>query len=481
MGLSHLELHAVLAELTPLEHGLLNEVYQPTPVELILELRAQREQLYLLLSVKAGLARMHRLARRPPNPAKPFSFQMLCRKELSGRLEKIEQLPGERVVRLHFQGASQRILQAELLDKHGNLLLLDEQGLLLGSLLPGSPSRMLLPGQVPPPLPPPPPGRTIRDRFQARAPALSYQEAVAAFFRAEEEKLEFRQLQEQLSTGLRREIKRLLRLQEDLHGDLKRAEQADQHRKYGDLLQISLRQLKRGMTFIVLPDLFTEGQPPLEIPLDPQRDPLENMQRHYRLYRKYDASITRVLERLEQTEQTLIAYQKQLEQVERAEDVELLRSLGGTLHLPNRKQALPQRRVKADERLPYWRFRSRRGAEIWVGRSAQDNDALTFRKARGNDVWLHVRGRPGAHVVVPARPHAPDLETLLDAAVLALKYSGTAMGEKGDVAYTRVQYCRKVAGGPPGLVTYSQDKTLFVTLDEEILQQLQKLDHETQG
>lgn len=476
MGLSHLELREVLAQLLQLENGLLHEIYQPTPTELILELRAQREQVLVLLSIRSGLARLHWVVKRTPNPAKPFSFQMLCRKELSGRLEKLEQLPGERVVRLHFQGAQKRILQAELLDKHGNLLLLDEQGLLLGSLQPGTMLRPLLLGQAPPPLPPPPPGLMARDRFQLREPGCSYQEAVARFFQAEEEKQALLGLQEKLARGLRREVKRLVRLQADLNGDLKRAEQADKHRKFGDLLQISLRQLKRGMTHIVLPDLFSEAQPLLEIPLDPQLDPVANLQRHYRLYRKYDASITRVLERLEHTERLLVQHQQTLEQVETCRELAPLQALDTQLKLPSHKQAPPQRHAKPEERMPYWRFRGRSGAEIWVGRSAEDNDRLTFRKARGNDVWLHVRGRPGAHVVIPVRPHPPDLETLLDAAVLALKYSGTAMGEKGDVAYTRVQHCRKVAGGAPGLVSFSQDKTLYVTLEETHLQALQKLD-----
>ena len=81
-------------------------------------------------------------------------------------------------------------------------------------------------------------------------------------------------------------------------------------------------------------------------------------------------------------------------------------------------------------RLPYRSFFDRDGVEIRVGRSGKDNDDLSFRHSRGNDVWLHVRGRPGAHVVIVRPGPAPSPELLVRAAQLALKYSGLAPGAR---------------------------------------------------
>jgi predicted ribosome quality control (RQC) complex YloA/Tae2 family protein len=77
-------------------------------------------------------------------------------------------------------------------------------------------------------------------------------------------------------------------------------------------------------------------------------------------------------------------------------------------------------------------------------------------------------------VVIPARGTTPDLETLLDAACLALKHSGTPTGERGEVAYTRVKYVRRA--GAPGLVTFSQDKTLYVEVSPERLARVTRME-----
>jgi len=121
------------------------------------------------------------------------------------------------------------------------------------------------------------------------------------------------------------------------------------------------------------------------------------------------------------------------------------------------------------ERLPYRRFRSQSGAPILVGRSARDNDALTFRVARGNDVWLHARSLQGAHVVLPGAGEAPDARTLGDAALLAAHFSSARGADGAEVAWTRCKHVRKPRGAKPGAVTISQEKTLRVRLDEERL------------
>ena len=121
-------------------------------------------------------------------------------------------------------------------------------------------------------------------------------------------------------------------------------------------------------------------------------------------------------------------------------------------------------RHKRDEPLPPYRsFRSLTGAEILVGRGAAQNDALTHKVARGNDLWLHARGLPGAHVVVRLeKGKAPDQDTLLDAAHLAVHFSDARGAPQADVAYTRAKYVRKAKGGAPGAVTYSQERVLLL-------------------
>jgi predicted ribosome quality control (RQC) complex YloA/Tae2 family protein len=135
-------------------------------------------------------------------------------------------------------------------------------------------------------------------------------------------------------------------------------------------------------------------------------------------------------------------------------------------------QAEPRGRSPAARRLPYRAFRSRSGAPILVGRGARDNDALTFKVARGNDLWLHARGAAGAHVVVPGAGDAPDSGALADAALLAAHFSSFRGADAVEVAWTRCKYLRKSKGAPAGSVLVTQEKVIRVRLDESRLAEL---------
>ncbi len=133
----------------------------------------------------------------------------------------------------------------------------------------------------------------------------------------------------------------------------------------------------------------------------------------------------------------------------------------------------PARRGEERKALPYRSFASLAGAPILVGKGAEENDALTLTVAHGNDLWLHARGVAGAHVVVRlARGKAPDQETLLDAAHLAVHFSDARGAPVVDVAYTRAKYVRRSKGAPPGAVTYSQEKVLPLRVEPARLERL---------
>ncbi len=108
-----------------------------------------------------------------------------------------------------------------------------------------------------------------------------------------------------------------------------------------------------------------------------------------------------------------------------------------------------------------------------MGRNARENEALTFKMARSDDLWLHARGTPGSHVVVRLEKGANPLpETIKDAATLALQYSDLKKSGKGEVIYTKRKWVRKVKGQSPGTVTVTQEKTIFVQLDRARLDRL---------
>jgi predicted ribosome quality control (RQC) complex YloA/Tae2 family protein len=124
---------------------------------------------------------------------------------------------------------------------------------------------------------------------------------------------------------------------------------------------------------------------------------------------------------------------------------------------------------------PFRRFTSADGLPIYVGRSANENEELTLKFAHSDDLWLHAQGAPGSHVIVRLEKGAnPPPETMKDAATLALLYSDLKKSGKGDVIYTRRKYVKKAKGRPPGTVTVTQEKTIYLQLDRARLERLKE-------
>jgi predicted ribosome quality control (RQC) complex YloA/Tae2 family protein len=106
---------------------------------------------------------------------------------------------------------------------------------------------------------------------------------------------------------------------------------------------------------------------------------------------------------------------------------------------------------------------------VLVGRTARDNDQLTFRVARPNDLWLHAGDYPGSHVIVrnSSRRDIPH-RTIIEAAQLAAKFSQARKDAKVDIHYTRRKYLTKPKGSAPGLVHMSNFKTITVEPGENL-------------
>jgi predicted ribosome quality control (RQC) complex YloA/Tae2 family protein len=216
----------------------------------------------------------------------------------------------------------------------------------------------------------------------------------------------------------------------------------------------------------------------LTIPLDPALTVLENAQRFFKRYQKARdaAAITPGL--LEAARQDLDYLDQLALHAALASDPQSLAAVRGeareVLAGPEpagkiRKGAKPGRGGKgkgaggqAPPRATPLRLRAADGTEILVGRSARQNEELTFRLAGPRDIWLHARQIPGAHVILRVAGQSPSPEALHDAAALAAYHSRARDSTTVPVDYAPVRNVRRIKGGKPGMVHYSGESTINV-------------------
>jgi predicted ribosome quality control (RQC) complex YloA/Tae2 family protein len=503
VGLSVAEIEAVVREIAPvLIGGWVQKIHQPTPRAITLQVRAPRQTLSLFVSAASDTARLHFLTQRQPNPAAPPPFCQFLRAHIQGaRLDGIEQVQGDRIVR--FRMTARRgtcSLIAQLTGKRADLLLLNAEGKILAAL--NTPGEQVAKQYQPP---------AVRSRtdFEVDSQSCSFPDEDLPFpvsaalerrYQEREEEMARARMRQSRLTEIRKRIKKASRRLEALQTDLDKAARFRDHARYGELLKTNLGTIHKGQERITVIDYFDPSTPELVIPLDPSKSPKGNLDDYFKKYRKHLSAEREIRPRLEAMMRELTGLRTELTAVERGEwtPVRPEQAPSRGIPPPRHKPSVPRPSSACDrstQRLstgelsrvgltlskvegsaragPFRRFESVDGLPIYVGRNARENEALTFKMARSDDLWLHARGTPGSHVVVRLEKGANPLpETIKDAATLALQYSDLKKSGKGEVIYTKRKWVRKVKGQSPGTVTVTQEKTIFVQLDRARLDRL---------
>jgi predicted ribosome quality control (RQC) complex YloA/Tae2 family protein len=479
VSLSAPEIDAVVAELAPLAGARVNEVRVYSERALTLELFGPGGTARLLLSAEPDVTRLHAVRARPPRASAPSAFQQLLRRDLEGaRLTRIEPIPADRVVALGFEGRQGPLrLVAELTGRHGNLFLVGDDGLIraaAGRNL--SQRRALVPGA--PYVPPAPrevaPGAEGSRFAPVAGERFPLSAAIEDAYREREEARLLAEGRRRLREPVRAAIARAGRALDKLADEAARVPAAEADRRAADLLKQNPGRVRRGAREVSLTEWTEQGPREVTVAVDPALSPQANIERYYRRYRRIADSAARVAARAAEVRGREAALRALLAEVDRAELDALERLERDARRLGAAPRPPPAQRRRGDEPPPPYRtFRSLAGVPILVGRGAQENDALTLRVARGNDLWLHARGIAGAHVVVRLeRGRSPDQDTFLDAAHLALHFSDARGAPTAEIASTRAKYVRKAKGVPPGAVTYSQEKVVLLRAEAARLERL---------
>lgn len=254
---------------------------------------------------------------------------------------------------------------------------------------------------------------------------------------------------------------------------VQKAEKADHYQKLGELLTANMHAVKKGDKEITVVDYYDPEQKELTIELDPNKTPSENAQRYFKTYTKLKNSKKIMEEEIAKTEEEIAYLEQILHQIDTAspEDIEEIREELREEGYIRKQKTRKNYKNKPKKPVPE-QYVSSDGTIILVGKNNKQNEYVTMKAANRNDIWLHTKDIPGSHVVV--RSEDPSEQTLLEAAQLAAYFSKSKYSSTVPVDYTHIRHVQKPNGAKPGFVTYENQKTIFVTPDEEVIEKLKK-------
>ena len=235
----------------------------------------------------------------------------------------------------------------------------------------------------------------------------------------------------------------------------------------GDILAANLYRLSGGENEIVCDD-YSRGEPAkVTIPLDPRQSPGKNLQSYYRNYKRKKSKAENALVHIGETEAEL-AYLStvrfSLETCVSMDDIAQIRAElreGG--YVKNTAEKM-KKRPPAIKSEGFDIRETSDGFNLWIGKNNVQNELIATRRAQFNDVWFHVKHGPGAHVILRASEQGGKIteKAVFEAALTCARRSGAGSGDSREVDYTRVKHVKKQSGGKPGMVTYTNYKTIVV-------------------
>lgn len=239
------------------------------------------------------------------------------------------------------------------------------------------------------------------------------------------------------------------------------SERADEYKKYGDLITANIYRIKRGDTELSAVDYYSDDCPEVIIPLDERSSPSANAQRMYKQYAKLKKSREILAEQSEKAEHDL----KYLESVSsflasaqtESDLAEIREELYRCGYSSRMKGYIPPKTHK----IRPLEYVTPGGFRLLVGRNNTQNDYVTFKAAEKRDIWFHVKGVPGSHVILVTEGKEPSDDDYTAAAETAAYYSA-ATGDTVAVDYTEVRNVKKPAGSNPGFVIFKTNSTAYV-------------------
>ncbi|WKY46371.1 NFACT RNA binding domain-containing protein [Eubacteriaceae bacterium ES3] len=279
-------------------------------------------------------------------------------------------------------------------------------------------------------------------------------------------------LMQQLDTLLKKHQKKL----KNLYDDLNKAQKGEKYRLWGDLITANIYQITSGQKSVTLMDYYDPEQKSIEIPMKVNLSPSQNAQSYYKRYNKSKSAIAYLIPYIETTEQQIYYLESLLNSLEQSTEIEELEEIRHEYINSefNKKSVSKEDRKKKNVSRPM-HFLSSEGFHIYVGKNNYQNDEIATRLGKDEDCWLHVKDAPGSHVLIVAKGKFITEKTLLEAGSLAAWYSRSKGSNNVPVDYVEYKYLKKPPKSKPGMVTFTNQNTMYITPKSEVIDNIERI------
>ncbi len=292
--------------------------------------------------------------------------------------------------------------------------------------------------------------------------SMTFNEFIDRFYDQKERSESVESLKEKIERERDRELLELERKLKRAKESLESTKGYEDGKRIADLLSSNLYLVKKGMSEIMVDDYEREIK--VRIALRADLSARENLERYYKNYQKEKTQNSLALEDVEKIKAELEEKRKYYENLLSSDDLKRLRTQVEDV----KKRENVQRKYSGPS------FMSN-GYILIVGRNSKENDEILRHDARGNDLWLHVRDFSGGYVIIKSQKNKEiPFSVILDASHLALHYSKAKDEKSADLYYTYVKYLRRAKDSKTGLVIPTQEKNLFLRVEDERMEKILK-------
>jgi len=253
--------------------------------------------------------------------------------------------------------------------------------------------------------------------------------------------------------------------------ELKRCEDKDKLRLYGELIVANMHRLTKGVTYYEVENYYDNCNL-IKIPCNPALSPQDNQKKYYKDYRKAQTAEKMLVELIKNGEDEIIYLESVLDELSRADTDNEISAIRMELSDGGYIKNIKGKKHKPPKELPPYEFRSDDGFRILVGRNNIQNDKLSLKTAYKNDMWLHTQKTPGSHVIIFSDGNEISDLSIEQAAVIAAYHSKAKDSSLVPVDYTRVKQLKKPNGAKAGMVIYHEYWTIITKPDKELVERL---------